>query len=245
MDETVKSKDLEFIILPCKGYIPNQYKEYFSAAHDLWHKVWAKELKFFDNINHLHSNAFTQHHFFSAIYHKRVPTSLCCYTVTDFSLSSTQNDDWFKSWPQEILKSMVSQYKKIIIPAWFTVNSKFRRTKNDHNINFGILHSELGVRKVYEIGADASFATARIERGVNQICRALGGTPLDIVPYKDKEDVELFVFSKDKISQQYKSFSFVQNYLWRRRIDPCGLVENYKHLFEETDYENDGIKKAS
>ncbi len=231
---SLQLKDLQYVILPCSGILPNEYKELYQSAYQLWHEIWGPELQKLDNIKHLYSNEFTRHHFFGCTFLKKEAIGLYCFSIIDLTLSSIQNDSWFNPWPTEKLKELSEGAKYGIMPAWLSVSKKYRRSNSQQDLNIALIQTELCIRKNYELNAETLFGTARVERGVDKICRKLGGTSQGIIPYR-KGAVELFTFSYENIKEAHKKYSFAQNYLWKNKLDPMNTIEKYtRRINDET-----------
>ena len=115
------------------------------------------------------------------------------------------------------------------MPAWLTVDSKFRRSNSDFPFDLLKITTEIFALISISLNSYLAVATARKDRGVDKVSFALGGESVG-TSLAHNCPVELMIFKNENLKAKSMSYSSEALHLWNNRIDHWGLENEQRNI---------------
>jgi hypothetical protein len=226
----VRSSELTAVFLPTDG--PNLGEApLYNEAYRLWKDVWKQTYLELDDNPNVYSDDFTRQSELVSLFHGQRCLGMILMRYSDFRLSSSVEDSYFKVWPQHAVEMLQKDGPRIVVASHVTVDPQFRGQLED-GTRVSKLCMGLLVKRFVSSNADAMTGTMRVDRKMDKMVYETGATHLQSHIKLHGVDVELVAFYR----KQLLKFQFDVNVerLWRNRIDIPYADAQQWHYPEET-----------
>jgi hypothetical protein len=211
-------ENLKFCLLPPHPRHP-QTAGPVNAAYRCWKTVWAETLRELDGTSQLFSDDFSRQSFIGALFYDSNCVALGFFRRQNFNLSLAADDSYFKVWPEEAIKKLISDGHDVMVGSNITVDPNFRG-EIIPGLQLKNLIVGLMVRTFLETNADVTTGTMRVNKNMHQSASQFGSTLLHTGLRHHHVDVELVAFYRRLLLlKNENSADLPLETLWRNRQD--------------------------